>query len=832
MNADPVQNVVDRLQGVKPKPGGGFTARCPAHEDKRQSLSIDPGDDGKAILRCFAGCPNEQIVAAIGLKMSDLFPAKPKEEKQQRRVKGRVVAVYSYVDENAELLYQVERDNNKEFWPRRPDGRGGWINNMQGVRRVPYALPEVIEAIQAGRTVYVVEGEKDADNLRAAGLTATSNMGGVGGGAGQWKTFAPLFKGAKVAVLPDNDDAGRSHAHHSVAAALHPVAASVRVVELPGLPAKGDVSDWLKSGGTGPELEQIVAKTPLWEPSQAGGFVSFVSGSGEESPIFSSPPDTLTIDLLPVPSLTPDMLPEGLRGWIEDIAARGSFPLEYVAVPALIGLSTVVGRRIGIKPKKFDDWLIVPNQWGAIVGPPGALKTPAAQEALRPLARLEVEARAEYEAAIEEYQVEQAMAKARAEAARENLKKSARKPGNEEEMRRHAREASSGDNAGDPPVWKRYTVNDVTVEKLGELLRDNPDGLLLNRDELTGFFKTLERSGHEGDRAFYLEAWNGTGSFVYDRIGRGTVVIDSVCLSLFGTIQPGPLARYLRSGASGDDADGFPQRLQMMVYPDPPRKFVSVDRWPNSDAKNTAYAVFKRLSTLTPASVSAQTEEGNLPFLRFTPEAQTFFDEWRTGLENRLLAGFDVPLMQAHLSKYRKLMPALSLLFHLIDTGYGSVSLTSAKQAAAWCDFLEAHARRIYQSAMDGDPETAQRLAERIKQSLPNPFTYRQVVRKCWSGLTAAEDVEKAVGLLEDRGWVKTVEVPSGDKGGRPTVHVYIHPDLQQGEKNSTHTGETTDKTDKTPPESRNGAEKSHHAPDSELTKPTKPPVEVEEAAY
>jgi hypothetical protein len=171
-------------------------------------------------------------------------------------------------------------------------------------------------------------------------------------------------------------------------------------------------------------------------------------------------------------------------------------------------------------------------------------------------------------------------------------------------------------------------------------------------------------------------------------------------------------------------------------------------------------------------------------FFGFDPAAQDYFDEWRIELELRLRSGRESSLIACHLAKYRSVMPSLALVFHLVDSHSQAVLEPvsfSAARAAAWCELLEAHARRIYQSAMDGDLDAAVHLGERIKTSLPNPFTYRTVFHKGWSGLTTAEEVRQAIGILQDRGWVKTVEVPSGNtKGGRPAELVWIHPKLSK----------------------------------------------------
>src|SRR5690606_471494 len=134
-----------------------------------------------------------------------------------------------------------------------PDGRGGWIWRLGDVRRVLYRLPDVVRAVREGRTVYVVEGEKDADRLASMGLCATT----APGGAGKWRDeYTEPLRGARVVVLPDNDEPGRAHAE-MVARALRAVSADVRVVHLPDLPEKGDVSDWLDAGGTAEELDTL-----------------------------------------------------------------------------------------------------------------------------------------------------------------------------------------------------------------------------------------------------------------------------------------------------------------------------------------------------------------------------------------------------------------------------------------------------------------------------------------------------------------------------------------------------------------------------------------------
>jgi hypothetical protein len=168
------------------------------------------------------------------------------------------LVTFNYKDESGALLFQVCRTSGKKFFQRRPNG-GGWINNLKGVRRVLYRLPELIAGTSK---VFIAEGEKHVDALRKLGLRATCNPGG----AGKWcSEYNEPLRGADVVILPDNDGPGHKHGQ-DIALALHGVAATVCVLELPGLGAKGDVINWLEAGGTLQELERLAGEAPEWHP--------------------------------------------------------------------------------------------------------------------------------------------------------------------------------------------------------------------------------------------------------------------------------------------------------------------------------------------------------------------------------------------------------------------------------------------------------------------------------------------------------------------------------------------------------------------------------------
>ncbi len=246
------QRVLERLGelGCDPVPvGDGWQANCPAHRDEKPSLSIGEGD-AKVVLTCHAGCKFEAIIGKLEIRRQDLYWNSSGE-----------IAIYCYQDENGNPLFQVVRKPDKKFLSRYPKG-GKWVW-AKPPRLVPYNLPKVKQAISEGQTIFICEGEKDADRLARVGLVATTNPFG----AGKWEdAYSKHLAGAgEVVITPDNDAAGWKHAQ-VVAASVRPYVESVKVLRLPGLPEKGDVSDWMDNGRTVDELLTLAGQAKEWVP--------------------------------------------------------------------------------------------------------------------------------------------------------------------------------------------------------------------------------------------------------------------------------------------------------------------------------------------------------------------------------------------------------------------------------------------------------------------------------------------------------------------------------------------------------------------------------------
>jgi phage/plasmid primase-like uncharacterized protein len=495
-------------------------------------------------------------------------------------------------------------------------------------------------------------------------------------------------------------------------------------------------------------------------------------------------PKPIVAALKPVPAFDATvLLPEPFAAWIMDEADRMPCPPEFVAAPALVALGSLVGARCGIRPKSRDPWLVVPNLWGGIVGDPAAKKSPAWTAALKPLDALIARAAEKHRTATEAFETANVVFGAEKDAIEARIKEVAKKPakGNlvsiAAELQEHRRQEP------DAPTLRRFKTNDCTAEKLGELLRDNPAGMLVLRDELVGLLATWEREGREGERAFFLEAWNGNQAFDTDRIGRGHIAIANLCVSVFGGIQPDKLTVCLEQATRALANDGMLQRFQMLVYPEH-RRWEWRDRPPLKGAKDAVLAVFEALADFDPVALGATPadEASKFPWFRFADDAQALFIEWSEDLHLRRIPNEEDPIVRQHLAKFDKLFPALALLFHLasvaVDRMSGPVSREAGLRAAAWCEFLEAHARRCYGLLKDDGLRAAQALADKLKRgAIADGFTLRDVRRNQWRNLTADEAIQAALDWLEDEDWLRgEISGGTGPGSGRRTVRYQINP--------------------------------------------------------
>lgn len=479
-------------------------------------------------------------------------------------------------------------------------------------------------------------------------------------------------------------------------------------------------------------------------------------------------PQPIVSTLPPVARFTADLLPDALRRYVFDVADRQQSPPDFVAVAALCGLSAVVGNKIRVRPKQHDDWTITPNLWGAIIGPPSAMKSPAMQAALAPAYMLQDEMRELWERQCATIEEDGMLAGLEGKAAKAQALK-AIKQGDREAARKLLKDATG--DVEDLPPCPRLIVNDATVEKLGELLNENRNGLLLIRDELPGFLSRMEDQECQGERAFYLEAFNGDGAFTFDRIGRGTVRIEVCTVSIIGGVQPSRIIPLVRGAVSGSSNDGLLQRLQMTVWPDASASWKWVDRAPDASARIEVDRIFRDVRDM-PA-----TPDGEPRIMRFDPAAQDAFREWMESIQKEARSRTLPSALESHILKMPKTVASLALIFHLMEgNGDDLIGDTPILRALGWADYLRSHANRLYAAGQTMGEEGARLVVERRAQ-LPPAFTARDVHQKNWAGLSDRDAVASAIEVLTSTHHCREV-MRRSLTGGRPTISYEWNPNL------------------------------------------------------
>lgn len=695
---------------------------------------------------------------------------------------------------NGAVIGEIRRIKDEESGKKKdlacyvPDGnqfKAGIPDHMMAAPLPLFGLDTVIDI---NKPVYVCEGQKKQTLFASLGFQSVNNM--IGSNSGDLADWSPLRTCKKIVLCADNDKPGDllMETVWSILSKQNEHA-EISTLNLPGLPPKGGLDDWLKAQ---PELKDWDGLSPLTDHPKReiirDRLLQIIAKCQTPPPPHWTVkedwtyPEPIDTRLRPVQPLPAAMLPMTLRGWVIDTAERMECPQEYVAVSAISMLGAALGAAVGIRPKRYDDWTVVPNLWGAIIGPPGTLKSAAIANAVAPLAVLDRDEAEQHKAAMKDHEVKAASYDAKKQQLEKQLKEQVQS-GRDQHALAAAEDELRQLEEPSKPSERRFLVHDTTMEAMGEIMSKNANGVLLVKDELMELIHLWEREGRKAERPFYLETWNGDSSRTIDRIGRGSLRIENMCLSMIGGIQEEPFKEYLMTASHND---GLIQRFQLAVYPSEDRieSDQIVDRMPELDYRFLVHDIVKQLAYADWQQLGAEkTDSDRRPFFRFDAQAQALYFDWYADLKKKIKQE-ENPWLAEHLSKYRSLMPSLALIFHAVESAAcdrpGPVRIESAKLAAAWCGFLEQHARRIYALAKPREMSAASVLADRIKHGkLGSHFANRDVVKKGWRMLTSPEDVRKACLELIDANWIRAVNHRPGKNGGRPKEEYIVNPLLE-----------------------------------------------------
>ena len=503
----------------------------------------------------------------------------------------------------------------------------------------------------------------------------------------------------------------------------------------------------------------------------------------------------------PLPEVMPydsDLLPACVDSAVADVAYRMQCPPDYVACAVLVAMGAVVGNRIGIRPKQEDSWLVIPNLWGCIIGRPSMKKSPSASFAENLIRGIEDRDRKRIEPMIADSKRDALLAEQKRKSMEKDLKKAVDDDQSESEQKRIASELVSI-AAIQAPTSRRIITTDSTIEKLIDMLNQHPLGMILWRDELVSWIRTLDREDQAGVRQQFLTLWNGYGRINVDRIGRGETVCESPCLSIFGCATPGGIQDYVQGalrGGRGDD--GLLQRFQVTVWPDEPSEVKVIDRKPDQLALQRVRDLFERLAGLDVRGIADdQCEPSEIQWIRFNPPAQEVFNEWLASKTQRCRSESMPEAIESHLAKYDKLVPAIALLIELCDGSERAVSKRSVQRAVGWVQYLESHAMRLYAVAACPERVVASPLLNRlIGWDKDRPIRVREIKHKGWRGLSDPKVIESTLEALEADGWLQSIEDGKTLRGGRSTMTYFLHPEAK---KWIGILGDGTTKTTKTP---------------------------------
>ncbi len=631
----------------------------------------------------------------------------------------RVVATYNYRNGSGEPLYRVCKTDPKDFFQERRVG-DGWVKGLGDIGRVLYRLPDLLKHPDA--TVFFCEGEKDAERLVSLGHCATTTAGGAW--SGSWGSIdISTFAGRDVFVLEDNDTEGRRKARVA-ADTIAPVAKTVRVVRLPGLLEKGDVSDWLdQDPENANDLVEVCFDAPLWEVKLP----------------------TAPIDLWS--ALSPPELPSGLLPPVIEEFAReqgnlmGADPAG-IAMATLAVCAAAIPDRIRLQVKVHEHgWTEAARLWVALIGNPSTKKSPILSAAARPLNKID----------------------------KEMQKKAAREHAAYDELTKEEKKGK------ERPKKTRLRIEDTTIEAAQDILRDSPDGLLCLQDEMTAWFGGMDKysagRGSAKDRGFWLSAFNG-GSATVDRVGRGSILIEHLSISLLGGIQPGPMRKLMEDAVD----DGLIQRLcPVMLRP------AQMDRDEPSPPVVAKYqAIIERLHHGGRPSGFGGPAECPEMLIHFAPEAQAVRRKYAE--KHQRMMGFEQlsPKFASHLGKMDGIYARLCLIWHCIEKCYGGMADPIAASVAERVGqflhkFLLPHAAAFY-SSVGGGASVDERLQAIADFLLAHPelteVTFRDAARgdRTMRKLTRYQLTE-AFEQMEILGWLTQVPGPRGSSPPRWEVN-------------------------------------------------------------
>jgi hypothetical protein len=721
-------------------------------------LSVKHGDNGGALLHCFAGCAADGIAAALGLQARDLFadsgdsrpgraavkskPSRPQKPVQTfatweaaveslARRRGPPAATWQYHDADGDLVGLACRwnlpDGGKDIRPVSRQADGSWANKGMPSPRPLYRLPEVLQA----ETVYVCEGEKAADALRSIGLTVTTAAHGAKSPS---KTDWSPLAGKRVVIVPDHDDAGEEYARTVAALAIQAGATSVVIVRLvvvwPGIPAGGDAHDWI-------EWHDSI------EPESFRGMIETLVSKAEPVTVTAEPGAQDSGDKLAWQPFPVDLLPEPLAEYVRQawVTLGKEADAVCIALPLLTAAAAAIGpvRRFQVRP----GWIVPPVLWGAVVGESGTKKSPSLGAGIRFLQEPHNSEAKRFKAELAEWKKLEAEHKAAMKS------------------RKRAQEIEP---LPEPPTLTQFIVDDATIESLIPIFEARQSVLLAN-EELSGWIGSFDRysSKEGGDVTRYLRLYDAS-PWTKNRLTTGFAHVASASLSVAGGIQPRVLAKSF-------GAHVFNGLLPRFMLVEPPEGSAE---WPDGDV---GFATMTAMRDTFDVLLSLGLDDGLPKVVTMTREATDIFrrDWWGPiGEERRRTRG----PVKSMLAKAESWAVRLAGVIHVCRQAGSEPTLShdidaeSMERGIGLARWFAHEWKRVYgkfeRGGVDDDHEADDEKIMAFVESRGGQVTARDIAQR-FRWIETSDDAEKALDRQVQAGRGSWQDKPSGEQGGRPT---------------------------------------------------------------
>lgn len=553
---------------------------------------------------------------------------------------------------------------------------GEWKPSIDiSIDKLPLFRLNKMKLRQKSMQVVIVENERSAMALSKLGVCAVSSAEGTD--FVNKTDWSPLNEIGFVYLITSNDDIGIRFAEDIYMQLIHlPTPPQIKIVNLPNLVKNDDPLDWLQKSypalwkGNEPVEKFNNSASFLKDGAMVNLLPNILYDLLDEAAVFSlededineqsedswSTPRGLKKEALPpVMAMTEKMLPSALRSYL--INANPDAPLDYIAVSAIIIAGSLIGSGCGICPKSQDEsWVESPILWAALVGEPGAKKTPSMDRPLLLVERLQAEHTKKFKNKAYGHEFNTIGHKARLDAIKKQIKELATELHDETTAERTLglKRAFTKVSRSKPENLRRmFMTNETSVQYMTKLQAENPRGVLLNRDELSSLLAEWYGK-NKADRSYYLSGWNRNVGYVDSKISRGITEAGIVLISLLGTIQPKILKPYVQKDAQGVN-DGLMQRFQLAVYPDASNEDDSDDREQDKAEIERVYSIFETLSEMDFVECGAITNSHvKQPFFHFDEKAQMIFNDWNEANSSKFKIEPNKQISE-HLKKYPKL---------------------------------------------------------------------------------------------------------------------------------------------------------------------------------